>query len=266
VNTPLAEVLSALLVAATPWIVVRIALAAAGRHARALGGPVPPLPALAPLGRATALAAPVVATLAVLLPARSVSMAVVQGVAFVGLSAVALRALGALDQATRSTRLVDSATRSANLVPRRHRDYLPGSWRIVLFAVAIAGLASFVWRATLPSSTDRRMFLPVLFALVASTFWWLYETWIHGLVTGPAVPDSNGAGAERRRWIRLVFASELILVTGFLALAHGLLDLDWATRGAWGAIAAVGGGVLGVLGCALALSSDLGARRYRTVR
>jgi hypothetical protein len=110
------------------------------------------------------------------------------------------------------------------------------------------------------------LFLPVAFALIASTFLWLYEAWIHGLVTGPTVPDSNDADQERRRSIRMVFASEFILVTGFLALAHGLLDLDWTARGAWGAIAAVGGGVLGVIGCALALSSDLITRRYRLIR
>ena len=148
---------------------------------------------------------------------------------------------------------VDSVTRAASLVPRRHDHYLAARWRILLFGVTIAGLASFVWRPTIPSSSDRRLFLPVFFALVAAVFLWLYEVWIDGIVTGPTVPDSNDVDHERRRSIRMVFASEFILVAGFLALAHGLLDLDWTARGAWGAIAAVGGGLLGVIGCSLAL-------------
>lgn len=156
-------------------------------------------------------------------------------------------------------------TRAASLVPRRHRHYLPAYWRILLFGVTIAGLASFAWRVTIPSLSDRRLFLPVAFALIASAFLWLYEAWIHGLVTGPIVRDSND-DHERRRSIRMVFASEFILVAGFLALAHGLLDLDWSARGAWAAIAAVGGGVLGVIGCSLALSSDLITQRYRAIR
>ena len=265
-NTQVAQVASALLVAATPWIVVRIALAAATRHLHAVGGSAPPLTALAVLGRATAIAAFVVGTFAALLPAPSTWMAVVEVVVFAGLSTVALRALGDLDQATRATRYVESVTRAASLVPRRHHHYLPAYWRILLFGVTIAGLASFAWRATMPSSSDRRSFLPVAFALIASTFWWLYEAWIHGLVAGPTVSDSSDGDLERRRLIRMVFASEFILVAGFLALAHGLLDLDWTARGAWGAIAAVGGGVLGVIGCSLALSSDLITRRYRAIR
>ena len=265
-NSEIGQVAAALLVAATPWIVVRIAFAAATRRLHAAGGPVPPLPALALLGRATAMAAFVVGTFAVLLPAPSAWMAVVEAVVFAGLSTVALRALRDLDNATQAMRYVDSVTRAASLVPRRHDHYLAAHWRILLFGVTSAGLASFVWRLTTPSSSDRRLFLPVFFALVAAVFLWLYEVWIDGIVTGPTVPDANDVDHERRRLIRLVFTSEFILVTVFLALAHGLLDLDWTARGAWAAIAAVGGGVLGVIGCSLALSSDLITRRYRAIR
>jgi hypothetical protein len=265
VSARVAQVASVFLVAATPWIVVRIALAAATRHLHAVGGRVP-LPALALLGRATAIAVLVAGTLAALFPAPPAWMAVVEVVVFAGLSIVALRALYDLDHATQATRRVDSVTRAASLVPRRHRHYLPAYWRILLFGVATIGLASFAWRATIAASSDRRLFLPVFFALIAATFWWLYETWIHGLVTGPTLSDSNDVDHERRRLIRMVFAAELILVTGFLALAHGLLDPDWTARGAWTAIASVGGGVLGVIGCSLALSSDLITRRYRAVR
>jgi hypothetical protein len=193
-------------------------------------------------------------------------MALLESVVFAGLAAVALRGLHDLDAATRAIRYVDSVTREASLVPRRRRDYLPVSWRILLFASTIAGLASFAWRVTTLASNDRRLFLPVLFALIGPVFLWLYEVWIRDLVAGPVTLDPSDADRQRRRWIRLVFASELILVTGFLALAHGLLDADWTARGEWASIVAVGGGVLGVIGCSLALSSDLITRRYRAVR
>ena len=76
------------------------------------------------------------------------------------------------------------------------------------------------------------------FALVASVFLWLYETWIHQLVTGPVAPgagDASLADQRRRGSIRTVFVMELALVSGFVALAHALLDLDWTANGGWGA-------------------------------
>ena len=83
---------------------------------------------------------------------------------------------------------------------------------------------------------------------------------------GPAVHDSGDAESARRRLIRRVFALETVLVFGLLALAHGLLDVDWIVTGAWAGTLSAIGGVLGVIGCALALSSELIIRRYRVVR
>jgi hypothetical protein len=265
-NAQTAQVAAALLVAATPWIVVRVARAAAARHPRAAGESVPPFTAPALLGRATATAAFLVGAFAVLLPAPSALMSVIDVAVFVGLSTLALRALHELDNATRGARLVESTTRAASLVPRRHQHYLPVYWRIMQFGVTLAGLALFTWRVTIPSLSNRRLFLPVFFALIAPVFLCLYEAWIHGLVTGPTVPESNDVDQERRRSIRMVFATEFGLVAGFLALAHVLLDLDRSASGAWAATAAIAGGLLGVIGCALALSSDLMTRRYRAVR
>ena len=265
-NAQVAQVAAGLLVATTPWIVVRFARAVATRHLHAARAPVPPFTALPLLARATTMAIVVVGAFAVWLPAPSAWMGVIEVVVFVALSILALRALGDLDDATGATRHIDAATRAASLIRRRHHQYLPAPWRISMFAVTIGGLALFAWRATISSSTDRRLFLPVFFAVVASVFLWLYETWIHGLVTGPTIAGSNEVSGERRRSIRVVFAVECALVTGFLALAHGLLDLDRTTTGAWAAIAAVAGGVLGVIGCALALSSDLSTSRYRVIR
>jgi hypothetical protein len=192
-------------------------------------------------------------------------MAVVSVVVFTGLSALGLRALNELDATTHDARCIDSATRAASLVARKRFHYLPSSWRLVLFGVTIAGLALFAWRVAAPSGVDRRLFLPVACALIAAVFLWLYEVWIHNLVTGPAVVDSADSDTARRRSIRIVFATEASLVVGFLVLAHSLLDLDWIAAGAWAVIMLVTGAVLGVIGCALALSSDLITRRYRVI-
>jgi hypothetical protein len=107
--------------------------------------------------------------------------------------------------------------------------------------------------------------VPVAFALSACVFSWLYEAWIRALVMGPLTPGSDDSSGVRRRSIRLVFAAEAVLVTVFLALAHGLLDVDWTARSPWPALTSIAGALLGVLGCALALSSDLVMRRYRAV-
>jgi hypothetical protein len=262
----MAQLGAGLLVAMTPWIVVHIALAAANRQVLAVGQPVPRIGPIVLLGRATAMAALVVAGFAVSLPARSATMAVIDGVVFVGLSAMAISALRDLDKATQAARHVDSASRAASLVARRRHHYLPSYWRLLPFGVTIAGLALFAWRITIPPSGDRRLFVPTAFALISTVYLWLYETWIHNVVTGPTVPDAGDVNAARRRSVRRVFAIEVILVTGLLALAHVLLDLDWTLTAAWAAIASVAGGVLGVIGCAFALSSDLSSRRYRVIR
>jgi hypothetical protein len=255
--------LGAALAVATPWIVLRIAEAVALRHARAGELRVSPARPTIRLGRATAAAALLVVGFAVLFPARPGWLAILSLALFAALSIFALRALGELDAATWNARHLDSATRTASLVARRHRDYLASHWRILLLALSACGFATFAWRVTVPSNVDRRLFLPILFALAASIFLWLYEAWIHQLVTGPLQPDSPDSSDARRRSIRFVFTMELVLVTGFLAVGHALLDLDWVANGGWGAVVAAAGGLLGVVGCALALSSDLAVRRHR---
>jgi hypothetical protein len=275
-NGRIGQIAAWLVAVVTPWIVARVAVTAVSRYVLALGLSVPPNRAIVPLGWATAASALTIGALAALLPLPSGWMAVIVAAAFVGLSALGLRALRELDAATHVARYVDSTTRTAGLVGRRRFHYLPSSWQILLFGATFAGLALFAWRIAIRMGADRRLWLPIAFALVAVVFLWLYEVWIHALVTGPAVaaglearPSFDGSADSdpvRRRFVRIVFATEAGLVVGFLALAHGLLGVDWTARGAWAAILLTTGGVLGVIGCALALSSDLLTRRYRVIR
>jgi hypothetical protein len=265
-NAHLPQLGAALVATATPWIVVQIAHVVARRHVHALGDSVPTSRRTMLLGRATVAAAFPVVIFAVLLPAPSAMMGVIDLVVFGGLSVIGLLALGDLDTATWSARHVDIATRAASLAPRRHHHFLPWFWRILLFGATTAGLAAFAWRITTSSPGDRRLFMPIAFALVAIVFLYLYEAWIHALVKGPVVSDSTDATHTRRRLIHMVFATESVLVISFLAGAHVLLTLDWTVHASGAAMVGVAGSVLGVIGCALALSSDLITRQYRVIR
>ena len=264
-NAQIAQVGAGLVAAMTPWMVTRVAHAVACNYPRGAGSIVPLGRSYRLLGPATLLAGCVVGALGSWLPAPSAWMALVDAVAFAGLAPLGLHALGHLDDDTRDMRQIESSTRTASLAVRRHRDYLSASRRTVLYGVATMGFALFAWRALLPTSIDRRLLVPVACCLIASVFMWLYEAWIRALVTGPIVPDSPESTHVRRRLIQRVFATEFVLVVGFLALAHALLNLDWTAAGWWPLVAVVGGGVMGVVGCALALSADLGTSRYRVV-
>jgi hypothetical protein len=155
------------------------------------------------------------------------------------------------------------SVRVASLQPRRLGDYVSPSWRATLFTVAALALASFVWRLMLPGA-DRRLLPSVAFAMFPCVFAWLYEVWMRDLAVGGESPTPGDADAARRRKIRAVFAVETVLVIGCLAVAHALLDVDWNRQALWAAAAALLGASVGVVGCALILSSGLARRRYRT--
>jgi hypothetical protein len=108
--------------------------------------------------------------------------------------------------------------------------------------------------------------MPIACAVVALVFLVLYEAWIQGLVTGPAIENSVDSRSARLRWVRLVFVAEAVLVVTFVGLSHALLDLDWRSNAAWGGVLSLIAAALGVVGCALALSSDLVTRRYQQIR
>lgn len=121
----IAQIASALFVAITPWCVVRIAFAVAARHARSLNVPVLRPPIVKSLGRLTGVAVAVAGIAGVSLAAPSIWMAAVDAAIFVPLSIVALRALGAIDEASRPAREVPATARAASLRPRHLSDYLP---------------------------------------------------------------------------------------------------------------------------------------------
>jgi hypothetical protein len=259
----ISQIAVALFVAVTPWCVVRIVLAVARRHARSVNASLAWPPAMRSMNRATAGALLAAAAAGVWFQPPSLGMAAVDWALFAGLAIVALRTLGELAEAARPSVEATELVRVASLQPRRLRDYVPPFWRATLFTVAALALASFAWRVMLPGP-DRRLLPPIAFATFPFVFAWLYEVWMRDLAIGGESPTDGDAAVTRRRRIRAVFAVETLLVVACLAVAHALLDVDWNRHAAWGAAAALLGSSVGVVGCALLISSGLARRRYRT--
>jgi hypothetical protein len=188
-------------------------------------------------------------------------MAFIDLAAFAALSTLALAALGDIDSASRALREVATPTRMATLSPRRVSEHLPWRWRLVPHAIATAGLILIAWRLTMPVE-GRRPFVPLMFVGAAAVFLWLYEVWITDVVTGPLVSERQEPSRSTFPSVPMLFTTEIVLVTYPLVVAHALLDANWETAGTWPAGIAVASAVPAIIGCALALSSNLSRRRY----
>jgi hypothetical protein len=159
------------------------------------------------------------------------------------------------------------AVRSASLRPRRVSDYLPRSLQSVPFGIVLAGLMLLAGRLAQPPAGDRRLLLPVCFALGAVVFSFLYAAWMRDEARlpdawEPTEPVSSRE-PDRGRSIRRIFAVEVGLAGAFSILALILVDVDWAssTGALVGVAAALLGGAMGVLGCARVLASDVSRRK-----
>ncbi len=253
----IARLSAALLAVCTPWIVASIALRVATTPA---GAPAPHVHSMKLL-RAMTVGAAIATSIATVILAPSLWMLLAVGLGFGCTSVVALRVLGEIDDLTRPARQVSSAERAASLRPRRAGEYVPWSWRLAAAGTAVLGATAFVVRVS-SVVTDRRMFRPIVFAVAALVFLWLYEVWAHQVITGPTVAGDEG---NLRRVVRRIFAMEVLLVVACLGTAHALLNLNWAANGTLGAAIALAGGVVAIAGCALAVASGLVGRRYETV-
>lgn len=260
----LAQVAAALLAAATPWVVTEIAYRVAAGHVGGSALTTAGTQSYRRLQLATLVAASAATGVAALIPAPSLWPTIVSGVVFAGLAPLGLRALADLDARSLPMRHIESPTRTASLAVRRHRHYQAPWWRTTLYGLTMVALGLFVWRLAQPSPVDRRLLVPVACSVSAIAFLWLYEIWIRDLVAGPVTPEALES-EQRRRKIRWVFFMECLLTTAFLGLAHSVLDIDWTTAGWMPLVVVAVGGGLGVIGCALVLSADLGSSRYKIV-
>ena len=176
------------------------------------------------------------------------------------LSIPGVRALQQIDEASRRSREVHTSVREASLRARHLSDYLPFAWRAIVFAATIVGLGVFAMRLATPVP-GRNLVVPIVFALSTPLFLMLYEVWMKELATGGRAADDD-LDEQRQRIIRKVFGVEVLLVTIPLGVAHALLNANWDTQGAWVSVAIVVAGCVGIVGCALALSSSFIKRSY----
>jgi hypothetical protein len=260
----IAQFVAALLVAITPWCVVHIAFLMARRHAREVRIPLVRPPVVRQLDWLTIAALVAAGAAALALSNRPRWLAVLDLAIFAVLAVAGLRSLAAIEENSRPARQVDSTVRVASLRPRRLADYVPRTWRAALITIEAAGLAAIAWRLTTPSP-DRRLLVPLTFALSAVVFSFLYEVWMNELSNAGHVVDERTGEATPDAFIRQVFAVEVFLVLSCLGVGHALLDLDWERHGVWGAAVALVGACVGVAGCAIAIASGLVSRRHRTV-
>jgi hypothetical protein len=256
------QVASALLAVATPLLVAVIVQWVARAHARSVGGDLVLPRSFNALTRLTLLTAVPAGVAAALLPAPSPWMFLVGGLGFVITSFSGWRVVGDIDRASLPARELSASSRTASLTPRHAGHFLPWTWRILNYALVLAGIVALFIRAATPLP-HRQLLVPMVFAFATTMFVLLYETWIQHVVTGPTV--SNDAPG-RTMVVRRVFVAEVVLVLTSLGVAHALLDLNWITNGTLaGTLCFIGGGV-GIAGCALALASGLTGRRYQTAK
>lgn len=255
---------AALIAAATPWAVVRVALAVARRQAQSAAVPFRTPASVTRLGALT-LVATVAAVAAVwTLAPRSPLAGAIDLACFIVGAGFGLWALGDVHEASRPAREVTSATRTASLRPRRLSEHVPVAWRLVSGSIALAGLALLAVRLSSPGPpiAERRLLVPVVLVLAAAVFLWLYEVWMRQEVAAGAVTGLPPSDAGRGTRVRLIFAAELALVLCLTLAGHALLDVDWRLPQSWAGFVLFGSALIGIAGCALAVSSELARRSY----
>ena len=248
------------LAVSTPWLVVRIVTALAPPEAAGAADRRLPV--------ATLISLAVIAVVGTVTEPPSLAMGLADLVGFAVMSAIAWPSLSEVDRRSRASRDIDSASRVASLRPRRVSEYLPPLFRAVPFLIATAGAVIMAVRVSTPVGLGERRLIPIMFVLSAVVFLLLYHRWIDQEVTGAQVADPPTSDATRHQRIQSIYVWQVALVVGLTTLGHLLLNVNWVSGPVWSqALAMTGalaGGVLGVIGCARALTSDLHARRYRT--
>lgn len=266
------------LVLATPALVGEIVFRVAARATGPRGAAIPRLAGprrlrLATLAALSLFAGWVALDPSILSEERRAALGVAELAAFVVLGLLFL--FPALHEATTTARdlvrpeAASTAVRTASLRPRRVSDYVSLRALYLPYGVAIVSAALLVLHLAAPHAGERRSLLSLGFAAASLVFAALYGAWIHEEACGPDASGVTGTGGEpareeeRRRRVRAVFAGQSALVTVLGALALVLVDVDWsAAAGRTLALAGASlGGLVGILGCAASIASDVSRRR-----
>jgi hypothetical protein len=254
-----------LLAAATPWLVVAIAHRQARTHVKNSSAALAAArPARRRLAAATIVASLPLAVLALRVTPPSGRLGLATVAAVVVLLSFGMAALRAIDRATAPEREVATPTRVASLQPRRFDAVVPSGGRWRSYGVTILGAFGVIYQALRPAP-GQRLLVPIVFALAAVVFLFLYEAWMREEVSGGRAEGAMELDTIRRR-VRRIQRLQLLLVTGLLLVANAIVGLDWTTHTSACLLLTLTGAVLGVLGCAHALASGFTTRRYEIAR
>jgi hypothetical protein len=254
-NVP--QLLGAVIAVFTPLLVVLTLNWAAGRQA-GVRVRTPPRVLIA----TTILAALLVAVLMFSGTATgSVAGAISLGL-FVLLAVIGWPAMGRIEQASLDA-LSEARPplRRASLDPRGVGDVVPRLIRFASPLVIAIGAPLVLLRVLFPAAGQQRLIVPLTFAAAAVVFHVLYGIWIRreaeSVLYFESEADDEAWRQERRTRVLRLWRMQLGLVTINLSLALVLLSIDWSTEAGRIAVSAaiVLGGIAGVIGCAIAISS-----------
>lgn len=147
--------------------------------------------------------------------------------------------------------------------PRREPEYSSLIWRALAIGVSAAGVLGMAVRLLQHGVDGRRLLVPIAFVLIAPAFAILHEVWLRQVVSGGSIAEDDDLEGQIRRDAEVVQRWGTVLVVAFVTLGHVLLDVNWLTQPAVAFSGALAGAVLGVIGCAHLLASDVITRRYR---
>jgi hypothetical protein len=158
----------------------------------------------------------------------------------------------------------DDSVRTASLTPRRLSDVLPIAAQMMPFAVAITGtiVNASVVLSDLPG--DRRPWLALALTACALVFLALYAIWMQEeVIAAPlAGRDADRDAQDRAERVRRVYAAQVVIVVALLSVGEIFARVDRSGDHAHVIVTCAGaiGGLVGILGCAYALSSGFTTR------
>jgi hypothetical protein len=186
-------------------------------------------------------------------------------VALGGLGMVRLHRISeACQQAARkAAQSAEAVVRRASLRPRSVTGIIAKPLLALPYLFVLLGLPLLILRLPAFHIWARGVIPAVGSAIAALAFLFLYGVWMKEEAAAARPLDSEGsevqAAQDCRSRVWRVYSLQLTLVAVFTGSALILAGLDWskATGQVTGAVTSLAGGVIGVVGCALAISSGL---------
>jgi hypothetical protein len=162
--------------------------------------------------------------------------------------------------------------RVASLRPRKVSSYLPLPLRVIGALICVIALVYVAVQISV-AGPHARLIMPIGYAAVAATFFFLYEVWIREEALGAQTlgsdhtsgPTPEEAESIRRRRVREISLFQNILTLVFSVMASAAIGIAWESPDGWitAAVLGVNGAIVGGAGCAFALTSELGDRYLR---